>query len=160
MPVTKVDVTDLGRVSWADYDVLVLVSGNLPAFSGSGLEALKAWVRSGGTLIAQRDAAAWATRNGFTPNIGEPGRGSPPDEAVGSDEGDQARRNYADAGAFEGAKAIGGSIWEADLDITHPLGFGYHRRFLPVWRDHDTFFPPSANAIQHRRPTHRGRPLP
>ena len=45
-----------------------------------------------------------------------------------------------------GARRIGGSIWEADLDITHPLGFGYHRRFLPVWRDHNTFFAPSGNA--------------
>lgn len=28
MPVTKVDVEDLNRVDWSDYDVVVLVSGN------------------------------------------------------------------------------------------------------------------------------------
>ena len=30
--------------------------------------------------------------------------------------------------------------------MTHPLGFGYLRRFLPVWRDHSFFFAPSENA--------------
>ncbi|UCD25494.1 MAG: zinc carboxypeptidase [Gemmatimonadota bacterium] len=144
MPVTKVDVTDLGRVNWADYDVLVLVSGNLSGFSGDGLERLKSWVRSGGTLIAQRSSAAWAARNGFTPNIDAPGVGRPAD--LDDDEQTEARRNYADARNFEGPQAIGGSIWQADLDITHPLGFGYESRFLPVWRDHSFFFAPSKNA--------------
>lgn len=143
MPITKLDVNELGRVDWADYDVLILASGNLEVFSGARLEALKDWVRNGGTLIAQRTAAAWATANGLTPNIGEPGMGRLPGEE--DDPEDAVRRDYADAEGYEGAKAIGGSIWEADLDITHPLGFGYHRRFLPVWRDHTMFFPTSQN---------------
>jgi len=146
MPVTKVDVTDIGRVDWSDYDVLVLVSGNLSAFSGNNLDALKGWIRGGGTLIAQRGAAAWASRNGLTPNIDEPGIGAPVAEEDEAEEGASARRNYTDAREFQGAQAIGGSIWEADLDLTHPLGFGYHRRFLPIWRDHNTFFAPSKNA--------------
>ena len=45
------------------------------------------------------------------------------------------------AGELQGAQAIGGSIWATDLDLTHPLAFGYTRRFLPVWRDHAYFFP-------------------
>lgn len=143
MPVTKVDMSDLGRIEWSDYDVLVLVSGNLSAFSGARLDALKSWVRGGGTLIAQRAAAAWAARNELTPNIAPPGIGAPSDD---NDEPDEdARRDYADAAEFSGAQAIGGSIWEADLDITHPLGFGYRARFLPVWRDHNMFFAPSRN---------------
>jgi hypothetical protein len=146
MPVTKVDVTDIGRVNWSNYDVLVLVSGNQSAFSGNNLDALKSWIRGGGTLIASRGAAPWATRNGLTPNIDAPGMGAPVDEEDPAEEGAPARRDYADARNFEGPKSIGGSIWEADLDLTHPLGFGYHRRFLPIWRDHNTFFAPSKDA--------------
>jgi hypothetical protein len=142
MPVTKVDASDLGRVDWAKYDVLVLVSGATGAFSGERLDALKTWVRGGGTLVVQRSAAAWAARNGLTPNIEAPGIGRPLVEEALEEEG---RRDYEDASNFEGPKEIGGSIWEADLDVTHPLGFGYQRRFLPVWRDHDTFFAPSSN---------------
>ncbi len=146
MPVTKVDVTDIGRVTWSDYDVLVLVSGNLGFLSGDRLDRLKDWIRAGGTLIAQRSAAAWAARNELTPNIAPPGVGAPEDEVSGNEESAGGERlDYADAGELAGAQSIGGSIWQADLDVTHPLGFGYHRRFLPVWRDHRFFFAPSEN---------------
>ncbi len=148
MPVTKVDVTDVGRVDWADYDVLVLVSGNLSFFNESRLETLKAWIRSGGTLIAQRSAAVWAARNEFTPNIAAPGVGAPLAEQEEEDkDAEVERRDYAVAGDLAGAQTIGGSIWQADVDVTHPLGFGYERRLLPVWRDHSFFFAPSKNPF-------------
>jgi hypothetical protein len=142
-PVTKVDVGDLGRVDWADYDVLVLVSGGVGSmFSGARLERLRSWVREGGTLIAVRTAAAWAAANGFTPNVAPPGSGG----GAGDGEADAPTRlPWADAGDIQGAQAIGGSIWAADLDLTHPLAFGYTRRTLPVWRDHSLFFEPSEN---------------
>ena len=148
-PVTKVDVGDLGRVDWGDYDVLVLVSGQHGSyFSGAGLERLRAWVRGGGTLIAVRTAAAWAAENGFTPNIDPPTAQTDQDSA-GTD-GTEApagpeRLPWGNADEIEGAQAIGGSIWEADLDLTHPLAFGYHRPTIPVWRDHSMFFRPSRN---------------
>jgi hypothetical protein len=124
----------------------VLVSGDLSAFSGNRLDALKTWVRGGGTLVTQRGATAWATRNGFTPNVDEPGLGKPVAEEDDEAEDESPRHNYEDARNIEGPKAIGGSIWEADLDTTHPLGFGYTRRYLPIWRDHNTFFAPSKSA--------------
>jgi Zinc carboxypeptidase len=148
MPMTKVDINDLGRVDWSDYDVLVLVSGGERSFTGTRLDELKSWVRGGGTLIAQRSAAAWAARNELTPNIAAPGVGAPAEpEESGKEtpEPPPERQNYADAGEIAGAQSIGGSIWEADLDITHPLGFGYSRRTLPVWRDHTNFFAASTN---------------
>jgi hypothetical protein len=138
MPITKVDVHHFGRADLARYDVLVLPSGNYSFIEGERLEELKRWVRGGGTLVAQRTAAAWAVRNDLTPNI----------EAATEETEDAEplpRRDFADAAAIRGAQAIGGSIWEADLDITHPLGFGYHRRSLPVWRDHAIFLSPSRN---------------
>jgi hypothetical protein len=138
MPITKVDSHHFGRADLARYDVLVLPSGNYSFIEGERLEELKRWVRGGGTLVAQRTAAAWAVRNDLTPNI---------EAATGEAEDAEPlpRRDYADAAAIRGAQAIGGSIWEADLDITHPLGFGYHRRSLPVWRDHAIFLSPSRN---------------
>jgi hypothetical protein len=141
-PITKVDVGDLGRVDWADYDVLVLVSGNPGGmFSGARLERLQSWVREGGTLIAVRSAAAWAAANGFTPNIDPPGGGDDDD----AEEDPPGRLPWADAAEIQGAQAIGGSIWEADLDLTHPLAFGYTTGTIPVWRDHAMFFEPSRN---------------
>ncbi|NNM33750.1 MAG: zinc carboxypeptidase [Gemmatimonadetes bacterium] len=144
MPITKVDVADMARADLDTYDVLVLVSGNLGFLAGDRLDELKAWIRGGGTLVTTRGAAAWAARNELTPEIAPPGVGRP---AAEESEEEEARRDYADADDLLGSRAIGGSIWEADLDTTHPLGFGYVRRFLPVWRDHSFFFAPSANRF-------------
>ncbi len=142
MPVTKVDTNDVGRVDWSRYDVLVLVSGSHAFLEGPRLDALRAWIRNGGTLVAIRGAAAWAARNGLTPDVEAPTVGRLPDEEAPEAE----RIDYERAGELQGAQAIGGSIWEADLDLSHPLGFGYTRRTLPVWRDHSYFFAPSGNA--------------
>ena len=67
---------------------------------------------------------------------------APGEEGTASDE----RIDYERAGELQGAQAIGGSIWASDLDLTHPLGFGYTRRSLPVWRDHSNFFTLPENA--------------
>jgi hypothetical protein len=136
MPMTKIDRRDIGRVDFSRYNVIILVSGDYSFIAGERLEELKRWVRAGGTLIAQRTAARWATANGLAPNS----------ELHATARADSLpRRDFADAAAIRGAQAIGGSIWRADIDITHPLAFGYHRRELPVWRDHDMFFKPSRN---------------
>ncbi|MBO6573910.1 MAG: hypothetical protein JJ896_00715 [Rhodothermales bacterium] len=147
MPVTKIDPADLGRVDWSDYDVLVLVSGAQRSFSGDRLDNLKTWIRGGGTLIAQRSAAAWAAQNELTPNVAAPGIGKPvdPEEKPDAPKPPPEREDYELASEISGAQAIGGSIWQADLDVSHPLGFGYTRRFLPVWRDHSWFFAPSQS---------------
>lgn len=157
LPVTKVDVTDMGRVEWSDYDVLVLVSGNLSFLEGERLDEVRRWIRGGGTLVATRQATAWAAENELTPNLDPPTVGvraaEAAEEADEQDEGGEdereavSRRAYEDAPEILGAQAIGGSIWEADLDPTHPLGFGYQRRSLPVWRDHAIFFEPSRNPF-------------
>ncbi len=68
LPITKADRRDLDRVDLNRYDVIVLVSGNYSFLTGDRLEDLRRWVRAGGTLVAQRTAARWATTNGFTPN--------------------------------------------------------------------------------------------
>lgn len=145
-PVTKLDQRTFSRADLNRYDVIILPSGDYSFIDGERLEELKRWVRNGGTLIALRTAAVWAARNGLTPNIDPPQQGPGRGQAAakGSEE---TRWNYADARARLGAQRIGGSIWEVDLDITHPLGFGYHSRRLPVWRDHSLFFPLSRNPV-------------
>ena len=136
IPVTKVDPGDWARVNLEEYDVLVLVSGNHDYIDDERLDALRRWIQGGGTLVATRTAARWAVRNELAPNTTL--REAEPDSA-------RPRRDYADAEEVAGAQEIGGSIWHADLDPTHPLAFGYHSRRLAVWRDHAMFFEPSEN---------------
>ncbi|MGB1451291.1 MAG: zinc carboxypeptidase, partial [Marinirhabdus sp.] len=41
---------------------------------------------------------------------------------------------------------VGGAIFEVDLDLTHPLGFGYRSAKLPVYKNNKVFLAPSKNA--------------
>jgi hypothetical protein len=46
---------------------------------------------------------------------------------------------------ISGAQVIGGAIFETDLDLTHPLGYGYYNSKLPVFRDNRLFMEPSKS---------------
>jgi hypothetical protein len=47
--------------------------------------------------------------------------------------------------AFEGAKEVGGSIYLANMDLTHPITYGYQRETLPVYRNTSIFIKPSSD---------------
>ncbi len=136
VPVTRIEGSSFGRADLTRYNVIVVPSGGIQT-SAERLEELRRWVRAGGTLVAIRGGASWAIQNGFTPNVSLP-------EVVERETG--MRLDWGDAAALR-SQAIGGSIWQADLDISHPLAFGYRRRELAVWRDHSILLAPSRNAF-------------
>ncbi len=63
--VTTVRTASLGRVDFADYDVLVLPSGNYAGqINDAVLTRVKDWLRLGGTLVTLADATRWAVGSG------------------------------------------------------------------------------------------------
>lgn len=61
-PATIVRISSLQRVRFADFDVVVLPSGNYGcAISEELIGDLKSWVHAGGTLITLAEATRWAT---------------------------------------------------------------------------------------------------
>ncbi len=142
LPITKVDRDHLGRANLSEYDAVVLVSGSYGFMDDDQRAELRRFVERGGTLIAIRGAANWAVQEGFAPRLSEALEGAPDEEPV-----ETPRTDYTDAQALTGAQRIGGSIYRAHLDPTHPLGFGYQEREIAVWRDHEFILPPSANPF-------------
>jgi len=134
MPITKVDMLDFGRVDLNDYRTLVMASGSYRLLDERAVGRIKAWANAGGALLLQRGAVAWAIRNELV------------DEAlVAVEDTIEGRRDFVRAREIQGAQRIGGSVYRADLDITHPLGFGYPDRSLNVYRNHEIFVRPSDN---------------
>jgi hypothetical protein len=55
------------------------------------------------------------------------------------------QRDYAQLERFEGAQLIAGAIFQAKLDRTHPLAYGYTEDLIPVFRDHTLFIEKPKN---------------
>jgi hypothetical protein len=56
-----------------------------------------------------------------------------------------ARRTYAQYEEDQGSNQLPGSIFEVQVDLTHPLAFGYHQAKMPVFRQGNLFFEPAKN---------------
>ncbi len=135
MPVAKVDILDFSRINLYDFNTLVLVSGNYGLLKEKDIEGIKEWVNKGGTIIAQRSGVSWVIKNKLTTA-----------ELVEKEESEEnVRRDFGDASEYRGSQRIGGSIYEADIDTTHPLGYGYTSRKLSVYRNHTIFLSPGKN---------------
>ena len=76
-------------------------------------------------------AARWLIENYI---IDEQLQDSPPDTTIVP---------YGLVSKTRGAQRIGGAIFAAVLDTTHPLAFGY-REVIPLFRNHEIFFEPSS----------------
>ncbi|MEL7119975.1 MAG: M14 metallopeptidase family protein [Bacteroidota bacterium] len=145
MPITKVDIVDFGRLPLERYTTFVMASsGN--ALSANQIKKVKAWVSAGGTLILQRSAVSWAIRNKLieekpveNPNIK---KGKDKEETL------KERYDFETNRERNGAKRVGGVVFAADLDITHPLGFGYRDRNIYVYRNHNIMLQPSKSPIR------------
>lgn len=138
IPITKVDKKDLGQVTLSDYNTVVLVNGRYNDVPDSFVEDLKGWTRNGGTLITQKGATQWAISKGLVKEklLEEKSEKTP------------GRMDYEDARNFYGAQSIGGVIFEADIDITNPIAFGYTTRKIPVYRNSSIFMKPSESPFR------------
>ncbi|MFQ5346297.1 MAG: M14 family zinc carboxypeptidase [Rhodothalassiaceae bacterium] len=126
MPVTLVEKDRLGSIDWSRYTHLVLPGGHA-ALPKKLLARLKQWIeQEGGTLIAMRQAADWAQKA----LLGEKKATADSTPAKPSE-----RYDYADFARREAEDVIGGALFESDLDITHPLGYGFHDRRIASQRN-------------------------
>lgn len=139
MPITKVPIRNFNRLDLNDYNVMVMVSGNYSQLDSAKITKLKAWISDGNTLITSRKASKWAIDKQLVKEtfIKKP-KDSTKNKTI-------KRLDYADARENIGKKIVGGAIFEVDLDITHPLGFGYTNRRLPVYRNSDVWLAPSKS---------------
>lgn len=139
MPITKVNTSQFSQLRLQDYTTLILASGNYSILGEAGIAKIKSWAQQGGSLILVRNAVSWAIQAKLID-----------EQLKKADEKKETERiDFVTAREFQGSRAIGGSIYMTDLDITHPLGFGYTSRNLPVWRNHSNFLELSKNPFSN-----------
>ena len=124
MRITKLDTRNLKRNDLSRYNTIIVPSGSIDK---SATENLKKWVENGGTLIAYRNALKWLNSNELmklefkkTELIAE-------------------NISYEERGDFRGAQVIGGAIFEAKQDRSHPINFGYKNDKIALFRNNTLF---------------------
>ena len=138
LPITKIDLLTLGRVKLDRYNTLVMVSGNYGLIDKVTTDRIKAWVQNGGTLVTLKTGTEWAIKQGMSKEKIIPITDS-------AKAGLTTRINFDMAADNEGSKSLGGSIFQVDLDTTHPVGFGFTNRKISVYRNGQTYLAPSSN---------------
>jgi hypothetical protein len=132
MPLNHIEIAQFNRLEMSKYNVLVMVSGT---YSELNKEKLKAWVQAGGTLICLEEAAKYCAENG----IGNATFKKPAavDSAISIPYNQREER--------EGAQQNFGGIYRANLDNTHPLGYGYSVPFVDLFKAGKNFMEKSKN---------------
>jgi hypothetical protein len=127
MPVTLVDVERLGAVRFGDYDTVIVVSGSYGSVSETAVSNLKRWLSDGGTLIAIGTAIAWLNRTDVAKIAVRANEAS-------AETSPPPRLPYAEASDRAALQEIPGSIFETEVDLTHPLAYGLDQSRLAVLR--------------------------
>ena len=129
VPVSLLDISDVSYADLDQYNTMILAGGS---YDDLPTEKVTEWVQEGGTLIGVEDAVEWPIENGLV-DLEE--RSVDVDSLVRG-------QDYADLPEAYGAQGIGGSIFEANLDNTHPVAYGYDES-VPVFRVGTGFYDPS-----------------
>jgi hypothetical protein len=137
MPITKVPIRNFSGLDLDKYNTLVMVSGSYH-FSESQFNKIKDWVSKGNTLITIGTASEWAIDKKLVT------------EKLTKQEKDSTatveRKPYVDAPENIGKESVGGAIFKVDIDVTHPLAFGYRDTTIPVYKNNSVWLAPSKNA--------------
>jgi hypothetical protein len=135
------DLPRLGNIDLDAYSHLIMVDGRYDDHLGEKeIEDLRRWLRRGGIIVAMEDAVTWVDetlRNG--PEETPRGEAAPQPATEDSSEKDTESLPikplpYAEREANRARQLVSGAIFEVELDITHPLAYGYRRSQLPMFR--------------------------
>jgi hypothetical protein len=129
MPLTKIRLNQFPVTSIDKYTTLIMVSGSYNQLGKDEIKKIKKWVEKGNTLITIAKGSSWAINNELI------------DENLVENKKDSvhSRKNYIDASGFIGREKIGGVILRADIDLTHPIAFGYNDTSIPIYKNNNVF---------------------
>ena len=128
IPVTVVEMQRLAAIDLASYSHIIMVDGKYKALSTQFVGKFASWMANGGVIFSQKSAAKWLSSNEILKM-----------DFVSKNHIDQLfdteKLTYGDKEKLSARKRIAGAIFQAELDISHPLAFGYEQSDLPVFRN-------------------------
>ncbi|MCI2227845.1 M14 family metallopeptidase [Polaribacter sp. MSW13] len=126
MQLTRLDMSYFSRVDISKYSTIIIPSSyNL---GNSVEEKLRSWVRNGGVLIGYKNTARWLASKKFINLQFEKTK----NEAIKG-------VSFENRSLKSGAQVIGGAIFEAKIDRSHPINFGYKNDKIAIFRNSTMF---------------------
>ncbi|RYY71687.1 MAG: zinc carboxypeptidase [Chitinophagaceae bacterium] len=127
IPASHLETAQFNRIDISKYNTIIMVSGN---YNELNKEKLKTWVQSGGNLVVLEEAINWTVENGIS-NVKIKKIKSPTDSS--------SHLPYVQKEQIDGAQQMNGSIFGAEVDLTHPLAYGYHTKTVSMFKPNRVF---------------------
>ncbi len=141
IPITKLDVSDLGYIDLSRYTHIILPDyseGYQYQSTGGNINKnqINDYVKDGGNLIAYRNSVKWVSSNlseiDFLTN-----------EITAEDV------TFSERQSFYGAQQTGGAIFNSIIDKSHPVNFGIESNSLPLFRNSNVYMTKSEQSFNN-----------
>jgi hypothetical protein len=110
------------------YTHIIMTDGNYNKGDDNLLLKLKIWTQNGGVLWSQKRAALWLANN----DVLQTATFSQQEMNMRFD---KTELNYSDMESIAGKQRIAGAFFNMELDLSHPLAFGFNKPLLPVFKN-------------------------
>jgi hypothetical protein len=128
MPVSITDLNQLGKLSLDSYTHMIWVEGTYKDVADTTVSKIEGWLNKGGILIGQKSAANWFSDKKWL----KAGFKSSSEIKLAFE---TTGMTYKDQEALKAKQRIAGAVFETQLDISHPLAFGFTSTTLPMFRN-------------------------
>jgi hypothetical protein len=137
LPLTKINIEESGTINWNKYQVIIVPNGNYGNLSQRNTENLQRWVEQGGILIGYKNALKWFQENGLG------------NFTFKSQEREAKNISFEQRSNYNGAQQIGGAIFETQLDVTHPINYGFQNNTLSVFKNSTLMLEADKNSFNN-----------
>ena len=135
--VTKLDIKTIGRADLSRYNTIIVPNVSTSGLNEKNTKKIKTWVENGGTIIGYRNTLKWFKSKEFAKL--EFKKVEVPAKNV----------TFEGKGNFTGAQVIGGAIFEAKIDRSHPINFGYKNNKIALFRNTTIFMKPDSSSYNN-----------
>ncbi len=135
--ITKLDTKSVDRADLSRYNTLIVASSSASGMSESDVKKIKEWVKNGGTIVGYRNTLKWFKSKEFAKL------------EFKKVEVEAKDVSFEQKDDFEGAQDIGGAIFEADIDRSHPINFGYKNNQIALFRNTTIFMKPDSSSYNN-----------
>ncbi len=135
--VTKLDTKTIANADLSRYNTIIIPNSRTSGLSEVNTKKIITWVKNGGTLIGYKNTLKWFKSKKLA--------------KLDFKKVKVRAKNvtFEERGNFRGAQVIGGAIFEAEIDRSHPINFGYKNNKIALFRNTTIFMKPDSSSYNN-----------